>query len=80
MIQFFQIPGRELHRFAGKLIQSSIEEFWGVIQAVLLENSSKRRHLAEINISRILGRHTDRFIGKLIQTKCHISYLYAIWF
>ena len=28
-------------RFAGKLIQSSIGEFWGVTQAVLLENSSR---------------------------------------
>ena len=28
-------------RFAGKLIQSSIGEFWGVTRAVLLENSSR---------------------------------------
>ena len=40
-IQFFEKPGRELGRFAGKLIQSSIEEFWGVTQAVFLENSSR---------------------------------------
>ena len=29
-------------RFTGKLIQSSIGEFWGVTQTVLLENSSSR--------------------------------------
>jgi hypothetical protein len=37
-------------------------------QAVLLENSSKRKHLVENNILRILGRDTDRITGKLIQT------------
>ena len=31
-------PGRELDRFTGKLIQSPIGEFWGVTQAILLEN------------------------------------------
>ena len=76
----FKKTGRHLDRFTGKLIQSSNGEFWGVTQAVLLENSSKRKHLVENNISPILGRHTDRFTGKLIQTKCHISYLYGIWF
>ena len=40
---FFR-PGRELDRFTGKLIQSSIGEFWGVTQAVLLENSSIKNH------------------------------------
>jgi len=34
-------------------------------QAVLLENSSKRKHLVENNILRILGRDTDRITGKL---------------
>ena len=37
-------------------------------QAVLLENSSKRKHLDENNILRILGRDTGRITGKLIQT------------
>ena len=37
-------------------------------QAVLLENSSKRKHLVENNILRILGRDTGRITGKLIQT------------
>ena len=64
----FKKSGRHLDRFTEKLIQSSNGEFWGVIQAVLLENSSKRKYLAENNISPILGRHTDRFTGKLIQT------------
>ena len=40
-IQFFFKPGRELDRFTGKLIQSSTGEFWGVTEAVLLENSSR---------------------------------------
>ena len=43
----FEKPGRELDHFSGKLIQSSIGEFWGVTQAVLLENSSKRKHLVQ---------------------------------
>ena len=60
--------GTELDRITGKLIQSSIGEFWGMTQAVLLENSSKRKHLVENNILRILGRDTDRITGKLIQT------------
>ena len=67
IIQFFKKPGRHLDRFTGKLIQSSDGEFWGVTQAVLLENSSKRKHLAKNNISLILGRHTGRFTGKFIQ-------------
>ena len=67
-IQFFEKPGRHLDRFTGKLIQSSIGEFWGMTQAVLLENSSKRKHLVENNILRILGRDTGRITGKLIQT------------
>ena len=33
----FKKTGRELDRFTGKLIQSSIGGFWGVTQAVLLE-------------------------------------------
>ena len=37
-------------------------------QAVLLENSSKTKHLVEHNILRILGCDTDRITGKLIQT------------
>ena len=37
-------------------------------QAVLLENSSKRKHSVENNILRILGRDTGRITGKLIQT------------
>ena len=65
-------------RFTGKLIQSSVWEFWGVTQAVLLENSSKRKHLVENNISRILGCHTGHFTGKLIQTKCYISYMVSV--
>ena len=69
IIQFFKKPGRHLDRFTGKLIQSSIGEFWGVTQAVLLENSSKRKHLGENNILPILGRHSGRFTGKLIQKK-----------
>ena len=31
-------------------------------------------------IGKFLGHFWDRFTGKLIQTKCHISYLYDIWF
>ena len=62
-------------KVTGKLIQSSFGEFWGVTKAVVLENSSKRRHLVENNISRILGCHTGRFTGKLIQTKYNISYM-----
>ena len=42
--------------------------FWDISEAILLENLSKRKYLAENNISPILGRHTDRFTGKLIQT------------
>ena len=37
-------------------------------QAVLLENSSKRKHLVENNILGILGLDTGRITGKLIQT------------
>ena len=37
---FFLKSDSELHRFTGKLIQSSIGEFWGVTQAVIMENSS----------------------------------------
>ena len=40
----FLKPGRELDRFTGKLIQSSIGQFWGVTQTVLLENSSIKNH------------------------------------
>ena len=65
---YFSILVRHTDRFTGKLIQSSFEEFWGVTQAVLLENSSKRKRLVEKNISRILWGHTGRFTGKLIQT------------
>ena len=50
----------------------------GVTQAGLLENSFKRKHLVENNISRILGCHPDRFSGKLIQTKCYISYMVSV--
>ena len=40
---FLKKLGRELDRYTGKPIQSSgkSEEFWGVTQAVLLENSSR---------------------------------------
>ena len=58
----------QLDRLPGKLIQSSIREFWGMTQAVLLENSSKRKHLVENNILQILGGDTGRITGKLIQT------------
>ena len=58
----------QLDRLPGKLIQSSIREFWGMTQAVLMENSSKRMHLVENNILRILGCDTGRIAGKLIQT------------
>ena len=54
--------GRELERFTGKLIQSSIGQFWGITQDVLLENSSKRKHLVESNISRILFTHPDQML------------------
>ena len=37
--QMFQKPGRELDRYTGKLIQSSIGDFLGATQTVLLENS-----------------------------------------
>ena len=37
-------------------------------QAVLMENSSKIKHLDENHISWILGRDTGRITGKLIQT------------
>ena len=37
--QFFKRSGRELDRFTGKLIQSSIGEFRGMAQVILLENS-----------------------------------------
>ena len=60
--------GYELDRIAGKLIQSSIREFWGMTQAVLLENSSKRKHSVENNILRILGRETGR-IGEITWTQ-----------
>ena len=40
-------PGNELDRITGKLIQSLILEFWGMTQAVLLENSSKTNHLVK---------------------------------
>ena len=76
--QFFSKTGRELDRFTGKLIQSSIGEFWGVTETVLLENSSIRKYLVENNILRILGRHTGRFTGKLIQTKCYISCMVSV--
>jgi len=33
--------GRDLDRLNGKLIQSSIGEFWGVTRAVILKNSSR---------------------------------------
>ena len=33
----FLKSGRELDRFTGKLIQTSIGEFWGVTQAVLIK-------------------------------------------
>ena len=49
---------RQFFTLIGDLIQSSIGDFWGVTQASLLENSFKRKHLVENNISRILGRHT----------------------
>ena len=42
--------------------------FWEISETILLENSSKRKHSVENNISRIPGRHTGRFTGKLIQT------------
>ena len=58
----------ELGRLPGKLIQSSIREFWGLTQAVLMENSSKRMHLVENNILRIMGCDIGRIAGKLIQT------------
>ena len=57
---------------------SEIFIFRVVTQAVLLENSSKRTHLVENNISRILGCHPDRFSGKLIQTKCYTSYRVSV--
>ena len=38
---FFQKSGREPDHITGKLIQSSIGEFWGMTQTVLLENSSR---------------------------------------
>ena len=59
-------------------ILSEIFIFQVVTQASLLENSSKRKHFVENNISRILGCHPDRFSGKLIQTKCYISYMVSV--
>ena len=58
---FFSSLGRDQDRFTGKLIQSSIEEFWGMTQAVLLECLSKIKHSTENDISRILGRNMDEF-------------------
>ena len=45
----FWKTGREIDRFTGKLIQSSIGEFWGVTRAVLLENSSRPFFKAFVN-------------------------------
>ena len=42
LFSFLEEPGRELDRFTGKRIQSSIGEFWDVTQTVLLENFSVR--------------------------------------
>ena len=76
----FQIRGRELDRLPGKLIQSPFWEFWGMTQAVFMENSSKKKHLVENHISRILGRDTGRITGKLIQTISQfLKFLEFIW-
>ena len=72
--------GYELDRLPGKLIQSSVWEFWGMTQAVFMENSSKKKHLVENHISRILGRDTGRITGKLIQTISQfLKFLEFIW-
>ena len=45
-----------------------------------MENSSKKKHLVENHISRILGRDTGRITGKLIQTISQfLKFLEFIW-
>ena len=64
----FLFWGHDKDLITGKLIHLSILEFFGMTEAVSLENSSKTKHLVENIISWMQGRDTGRINGKLILT------------